>query len=144
VTAQLGLLGLDPTIPEGVHAIAEKTVTQSRTAYDRSLDALEASIATFESSFDAAGRGATAFNRKIIELARRNVDSVFDLAKSLANAKDLAEIVELQGAYWQKQVSNLTAQAEEVSTLSNKVTAAAADPVKAHVKRGMDELSNAT
>src|SRR6476619_4941896 len=44
VTAQLGLLALDTAIPEAVGALAEKTVDQTREAYDRSKDALEASI----------------------------------------------------------------------------------------------------
>ncbi len=71
VTAQLGHLSLDTAIPEAVRALAEKTVAQTREVYDRSKDALDASIATFERSFDAAGRGAAAFNRKIIDIARR-------------------------------------------------------------------------
>ena len=141
MTAQLGLLGLDTSIPEAVRTAAEKTVAQSREAYDRSKDALDASISTFERSFDAAGQGATAFNRKIIDIAHRNLTSVFDLANSLARAKDFAEMVELQAAYWQKQFSALTTQAEEVRALSTKATAAAAEPIKAHVTNGMDELS---
>ena len=140
VTAQLGLLGLDTAIPDSVCALAEKTVGQSRQAYDRSKDAFEASVATFEKSFDAAGQGATAFNRKIIDIAQRNVNSVFDLAKSLAGAKNLADVMELQAAYWQKQFSALTTQAEEVRALSTKVTADAGEPLKAHLKRGVDEL----
>jgi hypothetical protein len=36
VTAQLGHLGLETAIPEAVRALAEKTVGQSREAYDRS------------------------------------------------------------------------------------------------------------
>ena len=142
VTAQLGLLALDTAIPEVVGALAEKTVDQTREAYDRSKDALEASITTFERSFDAAGWGAAAFNRKIIDIAQRNVNSGFDLAKSLAGAKNLAEIVELQTAYWRKQFSALTAEAEEVRALSTKVTADAGEPLQAHVKRGVDELGN--
>jgi len=144
VTSQLGLLGLDTTIPEGVRALAEKSVSQTREAYDRSKGALDASISTFERSFDAAGQGATAFNRKIIDIAHQNLSSVFDLANSLARAKDLAEMVELQAAYWQKQFSALTTQAEEVRALSTKVTAAAAEPIKAHVTNGMGELRRAS
>ena len=115
----------------------------TREAYDRSKDALEASIATFERSFDAAGWGAAAFNHKIIDIAQRNLSSAFDLAKSLAGAKNLAEVVELQAAYWQKQFAALTVQAEEVRALSAKVTAAAAEPVKAHVSNGMDRTRRA-
>jgi len=101
MTDQLGNLGLDTAIPEGGRALAEKSV-QTREAYDRSLDAFDASSTAFERSFDAAGQGAAAFNRKIIEIieiARRNVDATFDVAKSLARAKKLADIVELQAAF---------------------------------------------
>jgi phasin len=130
VTAKLGLLGLDTSIPEAVRAMGEKTVAQTREVYDRSKDALDASIATFETTFNAAGQGAAAFNRKIIGIAGRNVNSVFDLAKSLAGAKKLTDIVELQAMYWRKQFEVLTAQAEEVRGLSTKLTAAAAEPIK--------------
>jgi hypothetical protein len=120
VTAQLGLLALDTAIPEAVRALDEKTMGQTREAYDRSKDALEASIATFERSFDAAGWGAAAFNRKIIDLAQQNLNSCFDLANSSAGAKNLAEIVELQAAHWRKQFDTLTSQGEEVRALSTR------------------------
>ena len=135
VTERLGALGLNTEIPESVRALAEKTVDQSREAYDRSTDAFEASVTTFEQSFDAAGQGAAAFNRKFIDIARRNLATGFDLAKSLAGAKNLAEIVELRAAYWQKQFGALTAQAEEVHALSTKVTADTAERLKARATR---------
>ena len=138
VTTQLGLLALDTAIPEAI-GVGEKTVGQTRAAYDRSKDALEASIATFERSLDAAGWGAAAFNHKIIDIARRNLNSGVDLANSLAGAKNLAEIVALQAAYWRKQFSALTAQAEEVPALSTKVVADAGEPLKGHLMNRMDE-----
>jgi hypothetical protein len=51
-----------------------------------------------------------AFNRKLIDIAQRNVNSGFDLAKSLARTKNLSEVVELQTAYWQKLLSTLTSR----------------------------------
>jgi hypothetical protein len=74
----------DAAVPEAVRDIAEKAVDQSREVNDRSKDALDASVATLERTLDAAGQGAVAFNRKIIDIAQRNVNSGFDLAKSLA------------------------------------------------------------
>ena len=135
MTAQLGHLGLDTAIPESVRALAEKTVAQTREAYDRSKDAFDASVTTFERSFDAAGQGATAFNRKIVDIARRNVNTSFDLAKSLAGAKNLSEMVELQATYWRKQFGLLADQAEEVRALSTKVTADTAAPIKTQMAR---------
>ena len=113
-------------------------MAQTREASDRSWDALDTSVTTFERSFDAAGQGAVAFNRKIVDIARRNVDASFDLAESLAGAKKLADMAELQAAFWRKQFGALTAQAEEVRALSTKVTAAAAEPIKSQVARGAD------
>jgi hypothetical protein len=113
----------DTSVPEAVRAMAEKTVG--------SKDAFEASLVTFERSFDVAGQSAAAFNRKIIDIAQQNLNylnSCFDLAKSLAGGENLSEKVELQAVYLQKQFSALTAQAEEVRAL------------KAHVERSMDEL----
>jgi len=138
MTDQLGHLGLDTAVPESVRALAEKTVAQTREAYDRSLDAFDASVTTFEKSFDAAGQGAAAFNRKVVDIARRNVDTTFDLATSLAGAKSLADIVELQAAFWRKQFNVLTAQAEEVRALSTKVTADMAKPIKLQMARRAD------
>jgi hypothetical protein len=143
VTARLGLLGLDTAIPENVRLLAEKTVAESREVYERSKDALDASVATFERTFDAAAQGAVAFNRKIIDIAQRNVNSSFDLAKSLAGAKNLSEMVDLQRAHWQKLLGTLKSQAEEVRALSTKMAAAASEPLKEQVKRGVDELRKA-
>ena len=110
----------DAPVPETVRAMVEKAVDQSREVYDRSKDALDASVATLERTFDAAGQGAVAFNRKIIDIAQRNVNSGFDLAKSLAGAKNRSDMVELQAAYWQKLLGTLASQAEEVRALSTE------------------------
>jgi phasin len=116
--------------------LAEKNVTQIRETYERAKDALDGVLDAWQRSFDAAGQGVVALNRKVMDIAQRNINSSFDLAKSLAGAKNLAEAMELQGAYWRKQLETLTAQAEEVHTLSARVTADAAEPMK----RGMDEF----
>jgi phasin len=137
-TDQLGNLGLDTAVPEGVRALAAQAGAQTHQAYDRSWDAFDASLTTFERTFDAAGQGAAAFNRKIVDLARRNVDASFDLATSLAGAKDLADMVELQAAFWRKQFDVLTTQAGEVRALSTKVTAATAEPIKSQMERAVD------
>ena len=133
----------DGSVPEAMRAMNEKTVAQTREVYDRSKDAFDASVSTLERTFDAAGQGVAAFNRKIVDIAQRNVNAAFDLAKSLAGAKNLAEILQLQGAYWQKLFGNLTSQAEEVRALSTKVAADAGEPLKEQVKRGVDELRKA-
>jgi phasin len=117
--------------------LAERNIAQMRETYERSKDALEGLLQSWERSFDATNQGAVALNRKIIDIAQRNINSGFDLAKSLAGAKNLAEATELQADYWRKQLDTLAAQSEEVRTLTAQVAAAATKPMK----RGMDELT---
>jgi phasin len=126
-------------VPEAMRVLAEKNITQTREVYERSKDALETVLVSWERSFDAGGQGVAALNRKVIDIAQRNINSGFDLAKSLAGAKNLAEWLELQAAYWRKQLGALTAQAEEFRSLSIKVAADAAAPMKEHVAGGVDE-----
>jgi hypothetical protein len=132
-TEQLSHLGLNASVPEGVRDLAEKNVAQSREAYNRSRDAFDVSLTTFEKSFDAAGQGAAAFNRKMVDISQRNLDATFDLATSLAGAKNLAEVVGAQSAYWLKQFRALTAQAEEVREMSAKITADTVAPIKTQI-----------
>ena len=128
------------TLPEAARELAEKSLAETREAYERSKSALEAALDTVERSFDSLGQGTAALNRKIMDIAHRNVSSGFDLARSLATAENLAEVVELRAIYWRKQFSVLAAQAEEVRQLSAQLATDIAGPIKAHVSRSMDNL----
>ena len=130
-------LARDSEVPQAMRDLAERNIAQMRETYERSKDALEGVVQSWERSFDATNQGAVALNRKIIDIAQRNINSGFDLAKGLAGAKNLAEAMELQADYWRKQLDTLAVQAEEVRTLSAQVAADATKPMK----RGMDELN---
>ena len=116
-------------MPDSMRTLAEKNVVQTRELYERPLKAV---LESWERFVDA-GQGAVALNRKAIEIARRNIDTGFGLAVSLARAKNVAEIMELQAAYWRKQLSELAAQAGDMRALSTKVAADVAAPLRTHV-----------
>ena len=137
-TAQFENLALDAPPSEAVRALSEKNVAQTREVYEHSKDALDAALETLERSFDALGQGATALNHKVIDIAQRNINSGFDLAKSLTKAKNLAEVIEIQATYWREQFGVLANQAEEVRALSTQVAADAAKPIKSQMAYGMD------
>jgi phasin len=127
-----------------MRALVEKNIAQTRELYERSKEAFEAVVESWERTFDAGGQGAVALNRKVIDITQRNINSGFEFAKSLAGAKNLSEAMELQASFWRKQLGTLGAQAEEVRTLSTQVTADVTEPIKAHVARGRDELHKAS
>ena len=131
----------DAQMPESMRALAEKSVAQTREFYVHSLEAV---LESWERFVVAAGQGTVALNRKAIDIARRNINNGFGLAERLAGAKNVAEAMELQTTYWRKQVGELAAQAGEMRTLSTKVTADVAAPIKAQVTRRMRGLHKAT
>ena len=131
----------DAQMPESMRALAETSVAQTRELYVHSLEAV---LESWEKFVVAAGQGTLALNRKAIDITRRNINNGFGLAERLAGAKNLAEAMELQTSYWRSQVGKLAAQAGEMRTLSTKMTADVAAPIKAQVTRGMKGLHKAT
>jgi phasin len=129
--------------PETMRDLATKNLAQTREFYERSKDAFEGVLDSWERTFGAAGRGAFELNRKVIDIAQRNINSGFDLMNGLVGAENLGKAMELQAAHWRKQLDALTAQAEEVRELSIRVTSDAAEPLKEQATRGMDELHEA-
>src|SRR6187401_1259049 len=108
-----------------MRTLAEKSVAQTRELCEHSLEAV---LESWERFVDA-GQGAVALNRKAIDIARHNINTGFGFAVSLARAKNLAEVMELQAAYWRKQLGELAARAGEMRTLST-MTADAVAPIK--------------
>jgi hypothetical protein len=130
----------DAQMPESMRVLAERSVAQTREFYVHSLEAV---LESWERFVVAAGQGTVALNRKAIDIARRNINTSFGLAERLAGAKNVAEAMELQTTYWRNQVGELAAQAGEMRTLSNKVTADVAAPIK-EVTRRVRGLHKAT
>ena len=111
----------DTQVPETMRAFAERNVAQTRELYERSKNTLQSVLESWQNSFGTAGQGVMALNQKIIDIAERNIDSGLDLAMNLCRAKNLSEVIELQAAYWQNQLSELKTEAEAVRALSTKV-----------------------
>ncbi len=141
--AQFEDLAPETKMPEAMRDLVERNIAQTRELYERYKEAIESAFETLEKSFAAAGQGTSALNHKLIDILRRNIDSGFDLAKSLAGAKNLAEAMELQATYWRKQLDALAAQAEEMRTLTVQATTETAEPIAAHITRRMDEFRKA-
>ena len=131
----------DAQMPESMRALAEKSVAQTRELYVHSLEAV---LESWERFVVAAGQGTLALNRKAIDITRRNITNGFGLAEKLAGAKNLAEAMQLQTTFWRKQVGELASQAGEMRTLSTKVTADVAAPIKAQATRRTRGLHKAT
>lgn len=139
-TAKEGFEAFDMTVPEAFRSAAETAVTQSREAYERSRDAVEGTVEMLEKSFDRAGQGSAALNRRVIDMVQANVNSSFDLARELAGARNVGEVFERQAAFARKQFETFAAQAQEIQEISTKVATEATEPFRTHMKRSAESL----
>ena len=119
IAAQFEKFG-ETQVPDRMRELAERSVAQTREVYEHSKNTLQSVLESWRNSFGTAGQGVTALNQKIIELAERNIDTSFDLAMNLCRAKNFAEVMELQTAYWQKQFGELKTLTDEVRRRSAK------------------------
>jgi len=110
-------------VPDTLQVLAEKNLAQTREQYERSKNTLKAVLESWQKSFGAAGDGAVALNRKIVDITERNIDTGFDLATGLVRAKNLAEVVELHAAYWRKLLGGLQTPAEVGRTAPSRTRA---------------------
>jgi hypothetical protein len=124
----------DAQVPATLRDLAERNISQTRAIYERSKDAIQAVLVSWNKSFGAANQGAVALNLKAIDIAERNISTGFDLAMNLAGARNVAEAVEMQSAHWRRQLGQLQAQAEEVRTLLGRLNANVTEPIESQTK----------
>ena len=55
--AEFEQLARNTEVPEAMRALAEKNITQTREVYERSKDAFETVLVSWERSLDATGQG---------------------------------------------------------------------------------------
>jgi hypothetical protein len=98
-------------------------------------NALAGAAETLQQSFRAAGKGSLAVNRKLFDIARANMQSGFDLAKSLASARTPLEAAQLQFAFINERMQAFASQAAELRTLSSECLAEASEPFRKQLGR---------
>jgi len=103
-----------------LRVLAERNVAQTRELYQGSKNTLQAVLESWQKSFGAAGQNAIALNRKMIDVAERNMDMGFDLAIRLTGARNLAEIMEMQAAYWHKIAGTVQTQSKTRAARRNQ------------------------
>jgi phasin len=122
-------------VPEQMRAFAEKGVSQARDNYAKFKDAAETHNGTMEAVFTSASKGASAYQAKVMEFIKSNTTSALDFAQELLGAKSPSEALELWTTHARKQFETFTAQAKELTELSQKCAAETVEPIKASASK---------
>ena len=115
-------------VPPELRTFAEKSVEQARQAFDGFISAAHQAMSAFEGQAETARKGARNVTEKAMTFAERNMASAFEFAHELVRARDLQEVVRLQGDYIRRQMEALTEQARELGESTSKAAKDAAAP----------------
>jgi phasin len=116
--------------PAGFRELAEKSVTQTKEAYDKMKAAAEDATSALEGTFSTAAKGAADYNRKVLEVARENANATFDYARELLGAKSISDVTELSTTHARKQFETLSRQTKDLMSLAQKLAADTTAPIK--------------
>ena len=105
-------------IPQELRQLAEDNVERARKLYLQFMEGI--SQAWLTPSADRAPPGFNEIRERAIKITRENADAAFNLARDVANAKDLQELVTLQTRYVQTQMNWYAQQTQEFGRLMAK------------------------
>ena len=97
--------------------------------------AARATTKVMENTYSAASKSAADFNLHLLEIAQVNMNAAFDFARQLTSVKSPSEFIELSTAHARKQFEAFTEQTQRLTTLAQKVTADAAQPLQSEVAK---------
>lgn len=116
--------------PMGLRELAEKSVAQTKDAYEKLRAAAEDATGALEGTFSIAAKGMADYNRKVIEVARANANAAFDYARDLLDAQSLSDVAQLSTAHARRQFEALSQQTKDLATLAQKLATATTEPTK--------------
>jgi len=116
-------------IPEELRQLAEDNVERARKLYVQYMEGVSQAMGVWSTSpSDTASPAYNEVRERAIKITRENADAAFKLAKDVANAKDLQELVTLQTRYVQSQMKLYAQQTQEFGKLMAHAFASAQKP----------------
>jgi hypothetical protein len=114
-------------------AAAANPVAKAAASFAPAANPFTGAAETLQQSFKAAGRGSVAVNRKLFDIAQANMQSGFDLARSLASARTPLEAAQLQFAFVSERMQAFASQAAELRALSAECLTEASEPFRSRL-----------
>jgi phasin len=104
-------------VPEAVREVGEKAVEQTEKAFDVFLGAANKSVAMMPGP-------ATEISKKTLALTEQNMKAAFEYARKLLHARDIEEVLRIQGDFFKSQFA---AAQDQVKQMGAGALAAAKD-----------------
>ena len=120
-------------LPTSFIDLFEKSVARAKDAHDKVASIVEHSAEAFGEVFSCASRGSAEYRNKLMEIARTNANSAFDLAREVLEAKSVPELFESTLSHQRKQLELAATQMKELSALTQKVVSETTEPIRSSI-----------
>jgi phasin len=127
-------------ITDGYREFTEKSVAQSKEAYDKMKSAAEDATKTMETTLETAQAGSVELGLKAVDAMRTNSENLFSHIEALMGVKSIAEMIELQSSFLRKQVEVTVDQTRTMQETFRKVAEDVSKPGKAAVEKTVKEV----
>jgi hypothetical protein len=109
-------------VPQRLRELAERNVEQGRAAYAQFMDAIVQATSMWlrVMPVNEMTSGFKVVQERGVRFAKQNADACFALASELANAKDVQDVLAIQGRYAQTQTQAYVLQAQELGRIMAK------------------------
>ncbi len=87
------------------------------TVTDRVIDPMKRAGEAMKASGEKVAEGSSTVGLKVLDQAEQNAREAFAAMRAAASAKDLSEVMKIQGDYLREQGSRSMAQAREIGEL---------------------------
>ena len=108
-------------LPPALRELMKMSIEQAKRAFEAFVTTSEQAWKSLETSAPGGRAGLFALNAKIVEIIRLNAEANFALAAKLAEAKDLAQAIELQSRHVKQQMDIFVHQLEEMRDLAAQI-----------------------
>jgi len=127
--------------PMTEHDQSKKFADKSAATANKAFATVEQSARAVEQSCSVSLENIRAFNLRMIDMARANVEAVLDLSQQIATAKAPSDIVELWTSHAHKQFEMLSEQSKELASLAHKMAGESAETITRSVNQVFHKAS---
>jgi hypothetical protein len=117
-------------MPSSFVDLFEKSLARTKDMHHKMTAVFEHSTEAFEEAMSCATRGSAEYRVKLMEIARQNANTAFDLARGAFEVKSPGELLELTLAHQRRQFDLVAAQLKELSALTQKVVSETTEPIR--------------
>ena len=117
-------------MPSSFVDLFEKSLARTKDMHHKMTSVFEHSTEAFEEAMSCATRGSAEYRVKLMEIARQNANTAFDLARGAFEVKSPGELLELTLAHQRKQFELAASQLKELSALTQKVVTETTEPIR--------------